>query len=232
MVDVSVIIPSMNEVKYIQYPFNGLAKQSYKNFETIVVDGFSKDGTRELASKYAKVIDRAPNGMGDARNVGAKAANGKLLVFLDADTLPSPDLLKHYVNSFGEGVIAATGPIKPLEEAGLATRLGYQLVSEVFVRATLAFGMASVVGSNFAIKKDAFDKIGGFDPHLKTYEDWDLSERAKKLGKIAFVKGAHVYTSTRRIKAWGVHGYFGYHVGNMLRYRFLKKPKEHYEPIR
>ena len=65
-----------------------------------------------------------------------------------------------------------------------------------------------------------------------TYEDWDLSKRINKLGKIKFMNNAVVYTSIRRVKKWGIIGFFSYHVGNMIRYNLLKKPKEYYEEIR
>ncbi len=233
LVKISVIIPALNEEKYIHYSLEGLKKQSFKDFETIVSDGGSSDKTRDIAKKYAKVVIDRTKGMAAGRNTGAKAAKGEILVFLDADTKPSRDLLKVYSTAFGNGIIAATGPILPLEK-NLNKRigLGYRFVSILFVKLSIMLGRPSIVGSNFAVRRDVFNKVHGFNPALKTYEDWDLSSKLKEQGKIVYLDGALVYTSARRVMAWGVWGYFAFHVDNMFRYHFLKKPKGEYPVIR
>ncbi len=231
---ISVIIPTFNEEKYISHSLEGLQGQTFKDFETIVVDKDSTDSTREIAQRYgAKVILEKANGVGIARNRGAQAARGNILVFLDADTRPHPKLLSIYKRAFeSRAIAAATGPILPLEEADRRMRLGFKFVSVFFVKSSIKLGKPSIVGLNFAVKKDVFREVGGFNEKLATYEDWDLSLRLRDEGVIAYLDNALVHTSTRRIKAWGMLGFFGYHAGNMLRYHLLGKPKEYYEPIR
>ena len=229
---ISVIIPAKNEEKYIMNVFEGLEIQSFKDFEIIVVDGGSSDKTVSIAKKYGKVIIDKRKGIGTARNTGVKHAHGDILVFLDADTKPSRELLKTYYKALHNGVVAATGPILPLEKTNLRTKIGFKFVSILFVKVAIAIGIPTIVGSNFAAEKKAFVEINGFDEKLMTYEDWDLSKRINKLGKIKFMNNAIVYTSIRRVKKWGIVGFFSYHVGNMIRYNLLKKPKEYYEEIR
>ena len=232
--DISVIIPALNEEKYMHIPFEGLSKQSFKNFEVIVVDGGSVDDTAKIASKHnAKVLVDRKKGASAARNTGAKAAKGKVLLFLDADTKPSKDLLKVYNRIFeDDAVAAATGPILPLEKASRKMVAGYKFVSIFFVRMSIKIGRPSLVGSNFAVRKSDFNKQGGFNERLITYEDWDLSGRLKKSGRIVYSNDAVVYTSVLRIKAWGVSGFFIFHISNVFRYHLLKKPKDHYKEIR
>ncbi|MGC8710575.1 MAG: glycosyltransferase [Candidatus Micrarchaeia archaeon] len=232
MPKVSVIVPALNEEKYIRYVEEGLKEQTFKDFEVIVVDAGSKDRTREIARKFAKVIVEKRKGISVGRNAGAKKAKGDILVFIDADTRPSPQLISEYAKAFKGNIVAATGPILPLEKTSKKVELGYKFVSILFVKVAILIGKPSVVGSNFAVKRNTFNKIGGFNENFATYEDWDLSNRLKKFGKIVYVNNAIVHTSTRRIKAWGIHGYFNYHVGNMIRYHLFKKPKEDYEPVR
>ncbi|MDE1824956.1 MAG: glycosyltransferase [Candidatus Micrarchaeota archaeon] len=229
---ISVIIPSLNEEKYIMNAFKGLSRQTFKDFEVITSDGGSKDKTRDIARRYGKVVVEKKPGIGAGRNAGARLAKGKILVFLDADTRPSPGLLKAYSDAIGSGVIAATGPILPLEKSSLSVYLGYIFVSKLFVKLSILFGVPSIVGSNFAIDRKVFQSVRGFNEKLITYEDWDLSRRIKKYGAIKFVDGASVNTSTRRVEAWGISGYFAYHVGNMFRYRFFKTSNDEYDPVR
>ena len=73
MPEISVIIPALNEQKYIGNPLGGLKSQTFKDFETIVVDGGSKDRTVSIARKSAKVIVCREKGVSAARNRGAAA---------------------------------------------------------------------------------------------------------------------------------------------------------------
>lgn len=231
----SVIIPALNEEKYIRHVLEGLMEQTFKDFEIIVSDNGSEDRTREIARKFPKVrvVVEKRRGISINRNTGARAAKGELLVFLDADTKPSERLLEAYYGAFKDKrTVAATGPIFPLERTNRRTRFGYRLVSEFFVKSSIMAGRPSVIGLNFAVRKKVFQKIGGFNEKFVTYEDWDLSLRLRKEGRIGYVDGAVVYTSARRIKAWGISGFFLYHAGNVVRYHILKKPKENYELIR
>jgi len=232
--EISVIVPSMNEEKYISKLFKGLKAQSFRNFETIVVDTNSTDRTRSIARQNsAKVVIEKRKGIGRARNAGAKVASGKILVFLDADTVPSKSLLKQYHDAFkNNNIIAATGPIFPLEATSRKLRIGYKVVSVYLVKSSIAIGRPRIVGSNFAVKKEVFNRVGGFNPRYATYEDWDLSLRLGKEGKTKFINNAVVYASVRRVNEWGMLGYFTYHTSNMLRYNLMKKPKKKYEPIR
>ncbi|MDE1870114.1 MAG: glycosyltransferase [Candidatus Micrarchaeota archaeon] len=231
---ISIVIPTLNEEKYLLNVFRGLKQQSFRDFEVIVSDKESTDRTRQIAKKNgAKVVVVKKAGIGAGRNAGAKIARGKILVFIDADTRPSSDLLKVYSKAFKDPkIIAATGPIFALEKTDELTKLGYAFVSEIFVKVSIVFGRASIIGSNFAVRKSIFDKVRGFDEHLITYEDYDLSLRIAKYGEIAFLQGASVSASVRRVAAWGILKYFTYHFGNMVRYKFFRKSKDDYAPIR
>jgi glycosyltransferase involved in cell wall biosynthesis len=88
---ISVIIPCYNAEKCLSIPLNSLREQSYKNLEIIIVNDGSKDGTLELANQFAmmdnriKVVTQENAGVSVARNNGVRVANGKYIMFLDAD---------------------------------------------------------------------------------------------------------------------------------------------------
>ena len=236
MVKISVIIPTYNESKYIGGTLKALKEQSFKDIEVILADDNSDDGTREIAKRVypsIKISNHKRIGPTKSFNVAAKDAKGDLLVFIDADTEVTKNMLASYYNAFGESdIVAATGPIIPLEKTTFAIRMGFSVVSVGIVRVLLAMGMPSLIGSNTAVRADAFKKVHGFNTSLHTYYDWDLSKRLGKIGKITFVKGAIAKTSVRRVKKWGVLKYFTWHASNFFVYNLFHTARSDYEEIR
>ncbi len=83
---ISVIIPAFNESKVIGDCLNSLSKQTFKDFEVIVIDDGSTDATKESVRGFpVKLLEQAHLGPGVARNKGAQVASGEILVFVDAD---------------------------------------------------------------------------------------------------------------------------------------------------
>ncbi len=230
---ISVIVCAMDEEKYIGTALASLRNQRFKDFEIIVVDGNSKDRTREIARKYAKVIVEKKPKISAARNAGARIAKGDILFFTDADIYAGDSLLGTYYNMFKDKNIAgATGPLTPLEETTGFIKFGFVVFTVVIPKLTFKLGSPGMIGSNFAVRKSAFIKSGGFDESLATYEDLDLSSRLAKQGSLAYVDEAKVSVSTRRIKKWGIFKFGEFHIENILLYNFFKRPKYHYERIR
>ncbi len=231
--EISVIIPALNEAKYIMHLFSSLEAQTFRDFEVIVVDGDSTDGTRRLASKMGKVVIEKGKGVGRARNTGARAAKGNIIFFTNADTALSNDLLRKYHDLFRDkSIVAATGPLTPLEDVTPFIRFGYRFASFYLAKLALTIGQPSISGSNFAVRRKEFERARGFDESLITYEDLDLAKRLKRFGRVVFLNDAHVATSSRRIKAWGVTRYILFNAGNVLRYNLYHRSKSDYEPIR
>jgi glycosyltransferase involved in cell wall biosynthesis len=199
---VSVIVPTLNEEKYLGNCLKALKAQDYKGrFEIIVADGKSKDKTVEIAKKYAdKVVIVNKKGVSAGRNGGAREAKGKILLFIDADTVAAFNLITELVKGFKKGVVGVTCPILPLS-ANMSEFLLYWFYNQ-FMKKSLQKKKPRVAGICCAYRKDAFEEVGGFDEKLKVLEDYDLSERISKLGEICCVDSTFVMTSPRRIRRW------------------------------
>ncbi len=230
---ISVIIPAFNEASYIAGVLSSLQKQTFKDFEVIVVDKESTDGTKDIAAKYGKVVIEKRRGIGLARNTGVDAARGEVIFFTNADTKLAENVLETYAKAFeDEKVVAASGPLVPLEEASAFIRFGYRFASVWLAKLSFKLGKPAIAGSNFAVRKSAFNTVGGFDTGLETYEDLDLTLRLRKAGEIAYIDNAVVATSTRRIKKWGIPKYIYFNASNVIKYNLFKKSHKNYEYVR
>lgn len=192
----SLVIPTLNEEKYLPRLLRCLRKQTLRDFETIVVDGGSTDKTVEVALTYADKVIVEESNQAKARNLGAKVSTGKYLVFLDADAAIDADFLEKAKELFEEHdrrrVKCILGRPEPIEH----TKLG---------RAAFAFGWllcklkATFPGyMGILIERSVFEKIGGFNPDLAYGEDLDLIIRASRLTKILYPRDLVVYSDTRR----------------------------------
>ena len=200
---VSVIIPTLNEEGYIENCLKALKAQDYKGkFEIIVVDSKSNDNTVKIAKKYAdKVVVIDKKGVAVGRNAGARIARGEIFLFMDADTVAAFNLITEIVKGFEKGVVGVTCPVVPLS-ANMSEFLVYWFYNQ-FMKTSLHTKKPQVAGMCCAYSREAFEKIGGFNESKKALEDYDLSERISRLGKIKCVNSTFVMASPRRIRKWG-----------------------------
>lgn len=237
MARISIIIPTYNEAKYIEKTLASIRKQGRREVEVILADNGSDDGTRELARKAypgIKISIEKQMGIGRSCNRAARIASGELFLFIDGDTAMEHGTLDAYARCFDENrdIVAATGPIRPLEKTTSGIRLGFWFVSVGLSKFFFAINKPSIIGSNFAVRSSAFRKVHGFDPKLQTYQDWDLSKRLSAVGRIAYLPEASVRTSVRRVKKWGMARYFAYHLSNVISYNLFHRARSDYEFVR
>ena len=102
---VSVIMPAYNSEKYIGKSIESVLAQDYENFELIIIDDGSQDGTKSIAEQYAKsdvrikLLEQANQGVSVARNKGLDTATGEYVAFLDSDDLWDADNLSVMVQA-------------------------------------------------------------------------------------------------------------------------------------
>ncbi len=202
----SVVVPTLNEelnidrtLRYI-HCIDPLA-------ELIVVDGGSKDKTVEIARKYCyKVIQARKNTIGAARNVGAKAARGEIILFVDADTIPHMEFFEkiRVICSRDHQVVGVGCPVMPRNVNFFESLFFYFLNFLVYLSVQLR--KPSIAGSCVAYRRKAFWKVKGFDEEMAASEDQDLSVRISKVGQVIFAPRIVAYTSSRRLRQLGFFG--------------------------
>lgn len=232
--EISVVVPALNEEKYLPGCLESLANQCYDSeYEVIVVDGGSVDGTVEIAKHFTdRIIANARRPVGAARNEGAKVADGEIVAFIDADTIASRHWLTAIERSFKDpSVIGMTGPTLPSDGTTLDS-VTYRLWTVYLQRVLLSMGMPHVIGFNCAYRKNAFLQVGGFDETNVTSEDIGLARKIRRLGRIRFERQMSALTSARRFRKYG-HAYItGLYLFNGFSTLLLDRSSKNYPPVR
>jgi glycosyltransferase involved in cell wall biosynthesis len=207
MPTVSVIVPSHNRCVLLRKIFEGIGLQTYplSLIELIVVADGCNDGTSEMIRlcelPFAlRLVEQQRQGPAAARNRGAAASSGKLLVFLDDDVLPAPRLIEAHVRAHGKSTPQVAVGYSPLvfEGRGDFFRLGMRSWWEneysAMRRPGYRYTYRSLFSGNFSLEAELFNRMGGFDATLPRHEDYEFGLRLLKANvSFAFVADAIGY---------------------------------------
>ncbi len=232
---ISVVIPALNEEKYLTRSLSSLRKQDYprEKFETIVADNDSTDATAAIADNYgAKVVRVSEKGVAAVRQAGSEVARGEIIAGTDADTQLPDSWLSTINTTFQKNseVVALTGGAH-FDSKSLLNRVLAEYFFPLLMNAMFLVGKKALNGFNFAVRADAFREVGGFNKNLISAEDVDLGMRLAKMGKVVFVPNLMVLTSSRRIDA-GRMKFFGHHLSNIINFMILGRQPKSFDNIR
>ena len=201
---VSVIIVNYNGKTLLEKCLESLVKVNYENFEIILVDNNSTDGSIELVTKnYPSIILLKLNsnkGFAEPNNIGAKIANGKYLLFLNNDTIVTPSFISEMVQVIENDkkiAICQSLLLKPDESVDSSgdfiDHLG--VVYNSTKKTDEIREISSARGASMLIRKNIFDILEGFDEKFYvSFEDVDLGWRTWMIGyKVILTPKSVVY---------------------------------------
>lgn len=206
---VSVVIPCFNEERFIAEVLQNLAGQyERERYEIVVVDGMSTDGTRKVIADFAaqnrdiavRVIDNPARVIPVAVNLGIREAQGKIIIRMDAHSVPSVDYVRRCVELVREDKAAVVGMpwhIKPGGDSVVARAIALAVahpfgVGDAKYRLTNASARLVDCVPFGAFKKGLWEELGGFNEALLTNEDYEFYYRVRKGGrKILLDTAAH-----------------------------------------
>lgn len=204
--NISVIIPTLNEEAFLECLLKSLKRQTCQKFEIIIVDGGSNDKTVQIAKKYnAKIITRPKTPEFESRNIGGKIANGEILLFTSADIVFRIDTIQKMAQEFKKdnslGAICGPGN---LYNAPLWTKIEYityYTLLGMWIRITKDFHGST----NFmAVRKKNFEQIGGFKNRIDA--DGNFLNNMGKKKKVKFISTS-ILVSGRRARKMGFIGF-------------------------
>lgn len=212
--NISIVVPAFNEERLlgdslaqIKLAAGAFQRRGWTT-ELVVCDNNSTDKTAEIArSAGATVVFEPINQIARARNRGAEAATGDWIVFVDADSHPSPELFSDVADAIESGLCLAGGATISLDQ-------------KVFIAGliTLLWNFASrwrrlLAGSFIFCEAATFRKVGGFSKELFAGEELELSQRlwkeAKESGKKVVILHRHpLLTSARKLRLYTFREHF------------------------
>jgi glycosyltransferase involved in cell wall biosynthesis len=168
-----------------------------------VVDGDSKDRTREIAAKYAdRVFVQSSPKVGGARNDGVLAASAPLVATTDADCVIPRDWVRRARDDLSrEGVVMAYGTVEPIE-ATLKNRLSLGLANAASSLGYRTGRFYYTLGCNSAFRKDAFVRAGMYRT-VDAGDDLEIARRMVREGRVLFDPALRVGFSMRRYEQFG-----------------------------
>lgn len=199
---VTVVIPTLNESVRIGDLLHDLRGQTLQPAEVIVVDGYSPDGTAEVARTHpvgVRVLQHGPH-VAKQRNMGGYSATGDIIVFLDADVRLHSQFLERAVGEFERRKLDIACPWYVPHQSTMAIHAVYALFNATFYM--LQKVLASGAGSCIIVRTAVLHVSRGFDPAV-TFDDIDLIRHVSWRGRFGILHSA-VRVSDRRFRKYGV----------------------------
>src|SRR5688572_6318984 len=177
---VSVVIATYNMARFLPLALRSALGQSYENIEVLVIDDGSQDDTRAVMEPFrsdrrVRYVFRQNGGQASAKNHGIRQAQGEYVAFLDADDMWVPDKLERqmplFLRSPAVGIVYSR--FGYIDEAGRDLRIEDcelfrgRVSGALLIRNFIGFGTS-------VVRKECFDRLGGFDESIGMGIDYDL----------------------------------------------------------
>jgi glycosyltransferase involved in cell wall biosynthesis len=191
---VTVIVPSLNQGQYIGEALDSIFAQTYKDYEVIVVDGGSTDGTAAAVGRYGdKVLffRQSGKGVSRAKNQALERARGRFIAFLDADDAWYPDKLARQVALLEDHPEYGfcSSDVDFFDETGITIRSA--IGAEKKPRSGMVFD--DLFANNFIssatiiLRRECFEKVGRFDEEIFYAEDTEMWIRVAKEFSLGYI---------------------------------------------
>ncbi|MDG6221993.1 MAG: glycosyltransferase [Candidatus Bathyarchaeota archaeon] len=190
---VTVIVPVRNGAQTIQPLLESLQKLDYdpSKVDVVVVDGNSKDKTREIVKKYpVKLVVENKQGINLARNIGIKNSNGEIIAFTDSDCIVPPNWVTKIVENFKDPQVSCVGGsaialdndfVSQYADNSIVRLMPVFTKREEFKQVKPFFGHPA--GCNMAFRRKAVEKVGFFDEQIQYgFDEVEFADRICRAG--------------------------------------------------
>lgn len=213
---ISIVVPVLNEAKILDAILSVYTrdKRATWDAELIVSDGGSTDGTIEIARAHADHVvchnEARRQTIAEGRNCGAQVAVGKVLVFINGDTVPADvdkffAVVSEYASKRGRyrraAALACPVNVPPAERKALDA--AFARVYNAYVHLLNGLRIGAGRGECQVVRRDIFIHVGGYRAKLAAGEDFDLLARIGLRARVRFAPELVVFESPRRFRKFG-----------------------------
>ena len=195
MPTISVVIPCYNGGKFLDLPLGSLAKQTFRDFEIVIIDDGSTDpATKEkfkTLDPSIRVVHQENKGLSAARNTGFREAKADIVFALDSDDQLEPTYLEETLRALQSGPPEVGFAFTHIRQVGAA-----QAIEKRYINAFDVL-FKNVTGYSMLMRKSAWQKAGGYDETMRDgYEDWEFNLRLISAGYVGveIPKPLFIYT--------------------------------------
>jgi glycosyltransferase involved in cell wall biosynthesis len=201
---ISIIIPTLNEEKYLPRLLQSIKQQNFFDYEIIVADGGSHDKTILIAKEFSAktVVDDSVKHPSAQRNKGAELASGDTLLFLDADSELPTNFLSLASQAYAHQSLKIAGFYIKFNPDKWHYRI-YSAISNTILYLKQYTASPAAIGAGLMVSRSIHQQIEGFDLSVVLAEDYDYCARAQKFGKFRIIKSIKLLYSARRIEKEG-----------------------------
>ena len=192
---ISIIIPTLNQARFIEETITSVLTQNYPNLELIVLDGGSSDGTLEILKKYSASltwISEPDKGQVDAINKGLKMVTGEVVAYLNSDDIYTPSTLLTVGKYFSEhpDTQIVTGKCLNMDENGVETRSLIKIYKNFWLKLGIdkcLMVLDYVSQPSTFWRTELIHSIGIFDTEFRNAMDYDYWLRVTRQHKLKFI---------------------------------------------
>lgn len=203
--EISVIMPAFNSEKYIEEAIRSVLNQSFKNFELVIVDDASTDGTWKIVQKMVEIdsrivpIKKSQNdGPSSAGNLAVSKSRGKYIARQDSDDFSFPDRLARQLDFMEKNPeVAVCGSAIEVCGENLSVISKRNYPADDFSAREKIFRYSPFCHSAVMFRKNIFLEARGYDEKMREAEDYDLYFRMGRFGKFANLSEVLVKLRTR-----------------------------------
>ena len=196
----SIIVPTLNEEKYLPLLLQSIKEQSFRDLEIVVADAGSTDRTVEIAKEYGcRIVKGGLPARG--RNQGALEAKGDIFLFLDADLVLQKDSLGRLLDEFKKRDLSIATCCLGSVSGSRREKFFYDFFYNFYimiVERIFPHGAILII-----VRRNVHEAVNGFDETIKLAEDHFYTRQVAKLGKFGILKSANILASPRRFERDG-----------------------------
>lgn len=189
----SVALTVYNAERYVAAAVESILGQTYRDYEFVIVDDGSTDGSRALLEGFARgderirLVSRPNTGISQARNETLDMARGEFYAIMDADDIAEPQRLERQIQYLeaNPSCVCVGGWFEVIDGAGRLLTVLQPPVHDEDIQAALLEGHAAICQPASMLRKAAIERVGRFDKDLAPAEDLDLYLKLGEIGKLA-----------------------------------------------